>query len=265
MNNIKNNSLYNSYIAHLAGIQSEKKNMDFMDEIPKSKDYFSAQKHPTSNKIAAVVNGLTGSVFYTALGVLTYPLFDSDIRSSIFGLKDDVCGSCAINTASLSNMIVNFNNMINYEKVDFVNKYLFSLSNDLKAQGSCQTETTIPCRLINYGQSVFSENSTYIGIAAVALTALLAYSKFNSYVANELKAEESIKNTLAIKFGKIATRISELEDHPQVQENAKKILQRQLEIIGDIEKLKLPNLTWKDIEKITKPVFKAARKAQAKI
>jgi hypothetical protein len=82
----------------------------------------------------------------------------------------------------------------------------------------------------------------------------------NTYAAQERKAEEDLKKDLTIRFQKTATRLKALETNPEVQECARNILHRQMEIHQELEVLQLPTLAQENIEQITKPLFDAAKK-----
>src|SRR5262249_54637475 len=107
-----------------------------------------------------------------------------------------------------------------FKKVDFKN-----LSNQLSAKV----------------WNTLSTEGVIVGSSLVCLTALFIYLQNKTLQNDENQFEEDLTRTLADKYGKIATRLNDLESNTLAQGYAKKILQNQLQINQEIENLNLPN------------------------
>lgn len=254
------------YIAHLAGMQTGKKIIGFYDKYKA----YSAQKHPISNKIAASMIGSIKGGVITTFGVLAYPLVNNSMRSSILGSGWSVCTACGVHAKSVADVILSIEQFVEPEKAQsYWEKKANSYVMGFKTIHSCATDdqSLMSCRAVNYVGGVWdtlSNNYMLIGAVTVGLVALFTYSKLHTYAKQESLAEKDIKKDLIDRFGKIATRLKALEASKEVQECARNILQRQLEINKELESLQLPTLTWKDIEQITQPVFDAAKSVKQK-
>lgn len=271
MTSIANSSVVeDQYIAHLAGMPAGKMIIGFGDGFKS----YSAQKHPIANSISASIIGLIGSGVLTTVGVLAYPLANSSMRESILGSAlVNICGACKTNAEALTKLFCDVQRIIEPDKAALnCGRTIESYEFGLEAGSKCPADDQfVPqCRIINYHGGVWntvSDNYVLIGAVAVSLASLATwfiYSQMNSYARKESQAEESIKQSLTDRFGKIASRLTALEANQEIQECANNILQRRVEINKEIEDLQLPALTWKDIEQITQPVFDAATTLQQK-
>lgn len=266
MSSIQNSLVVeDKYIAYLAGMQTGKKIIESNDE----RKAYLAQKHPISNKITASIMGLINSSIFTTAGVLAYPLVNGSMRSSILGSRSNVCVTCGSNLQSIALLITDIQRKITPEKslpnwaencAATISSYVIGID----AATSCTTneQALMSCRAFNLvggTWNTLSDNYMLIGAIGVSLMALFTFSQMNTYVMQERQSEEDIKKSLTDRFGKIATRLISRETNQEVQEYAKNILQRQLEINKELEALQLPTLTWRGIEQITQPVFNAAK------
>lgn len=266
MTNISNSSIAEDrYLAHMAEMQGGKNIIGFSDRYWAS----SAQKHPIGNKMFASTIGLIKSSVVTSFALLAYPLMNSSTRSSILGSALDVCLTCGINVKTIGDLFYKVQNLVDPHKTQsYVEQTMEAYKAGAEAVANCATDdkALLACRAGNYAGGIvdmLSDNYMLVTAAAVGLFTWFSYSKMNTYAKKELATEVAIKKDLTNRYGKIATRLAALESNQEVQACAKNILQRQLEINQEIERLNLPNLTWKDIENITQPVFEAAEKKQS--
>lgn len=280
MSIVNNSPVEDRYIAYLAGLpRGGQQTIEFMDKYQAS----SAQRHPISNQISSSIVGSIKGITLTALGVLAYPVVNEGIKSDVLGSTWEVCSTWVDNFQTHAESLYNFDphkisDYVDFQKVKTVFWQMMKTSHDgLKTGYKCLTDDAMfeQCReeLIKKGRandyinSVMDTASTHrmlIGAVTVGLVALCTASKMSSYTMQELQTEKNLRNTLANRFGKIATRLTTLETNRDAQECARRILQNRLQINKEIENLHLPSLTWKDIEQITQPVFDAALRIQPK-
>jgi hypothetical protein len=251
------------YIADLAGMQSAQKIIGYNDKYRA----YSAQKHPKSNRIAAGITGLIAGKVITISGILAYPLLNNSMKPGILGSIQDICSACANNkhVRSFIDLSLKTEKSFNPEKNSLSYWKQRETSYLMDSVDACTADSlaVMNCRASNYGREVWntlSDNYMLVGAIGLGLVALLAHYKMNTYAAQERKAEEDLKKDLTIRFQKTATRLKALETNPEVQECARNILHRQMEIHQELEVLQLPTLAQENIEQITKPLFDAAKK-----
>ncbi|MBA3817033.1 MAG: hypothetical protein H0X29_11055 [Parachlamydiaceae bacterium] len=258
----KSSVIEDRYIASLAGLTDGQKTIGHVDKY----NAYYAKNHPISNTIASGFIGSLNGVAITHFGVLAYLLLNNDKRASIFGSAKEVCVSCGLHTRSITALLLNMQMFLTPKQgVSWMQQQLLSLRVGVGAAVVCVVDNPINlgCRVVNYVggvQETISNNYMEIGAVTVGLIALFTYSKMNAYAAQERHVEKKLKHELTDRFEKIASRLKDLKSNPQIQECAKKILERKIEINKEIESLKLPNLTSKGIKKITQPVFDRAKK-----
>jgi hypothetical protein len=252
MNTLSNSSVIEDrYLAYLAGFDGGQKVSEISNKIK-------AGNHPGS-KVAtyikdAIKNGLVTSF------VLAYPLLKSG--SSILGGRLEVCPSCIKNVFLLNDWGMDFKYFFTGSQSkprDIGESFLqpfgagaFCLANEDNA--------IMKCRAINYmGELAYN----FAEATIISLVALTLFAKWSAFLSQKNTEEQTIKDFLTERFGKIATRLSDLETNPEIQDCATRILQHQLEINKEIESLNL-RLSWREVEQITQPVFDAARRAELK-
>lgn len=250
------------YIAYLAG-KNGSNTIGWGDYYKAS----AAQKHPQLNEFASSIFGSIDGIFFTGAGLLAYPFFDKTLNSAITGSSLEVGLAFRNNLKPVQDLMVNIQQT--FIPSDGLFKALFS---DLKSKIDSMNLVELgkgiyngnlkEYRIVNYAGSVLntlSANYVLIGTAALVLASWFTYSRMTTYAANEIRAEEDLKNTLKERYLKIAVRLEDCKNSKEVQKCAKAILERRVVINKDIEDLCLPSLaTWEDITVITKPVFTAA-------
>lgn len=265
MSSIVNSHLVEDrYITYMAGLPQGQQPIGFMDKYHS----YGAQKHPISNSIAANIIGTTKGIALTALGVLAYPFANETMKATFLGSNWNASYACANNVADAFNIYCTWGRIFDprhatsYLSESVKESFIF-----YSTLAKCATDdrSLLLGRAANYGRAVLdtvAQNYPYIAAASVVLAALYTFDKNVSYVVQEKETEEQLIQTLKNRFGKIATRLTDLETNSEAQECAKRILQHRLQINTEIENLQLPSLNWKDIEEITQPVFDAALSIQ---
>lgn len=246
------------YIANLAGMKGGKKALEGFNKFRGS-----TQESPLGRGIATAI-----------LGAFAYPLINSDMRWSFLGPAQEICyaaGSRATQIGFLAtNLLFRVRQQINPEATfnnikTGVAEGLASFGLGLEAANTClaaNDKTRMGYRAVNYLGSVgdtFSGNYMVIGASAVSLAVVFALTNIIK-ARYDRQAEKDTKNALTDRVAKIAARLTALEDSDEVKECAKNILERCVVINQEIVNLKLPNLTWNKIVKITQPLFDAAQK-----
>ncbi len=255
------------YIAYLAGQKGGQKIIGKTDEP----DVFKAQEPPISNRIASVLNGSLSGISATLLGLLVYPFINGDTRETIIGSsKFSICTSCGIHLKNLSGFLLQFPEFSPTKKaLSYLDQQFTSFSAGIVTVLKCSDKEDLfnACRLMNYLGAIKDVLSNYpliIGVGTIFLAVLYTSDAKNSFISDEKKAECGLINTLAARFEKIAERLTDREADPKIQECAKMILTRRLEINDELENLQLPNLKRIDIRNITQPVFDAAKEVMRK-
>lgn len=265
MNYITTNSIpEDRYITYLAGLTGQSP-VGFLDNYHAHK----AQKHTLSNRVISNIIGITKGIATTALGVSAYPLFRDGIKETFFASRLSVANTYVENIRALEDANFTFRSIFEpLNATSYLRNYFETSYNDVRTFKETlllDEKDLMKIRALNYVAKVWetlANHTLLIGTTAVVLTALFAYSQNQRYSEKETEAEERLKQSLADRFEKIATRLIDLESNKQAQECARRILQNQLQINKEIENLHLPSLTWKEIKMITKPVFDAAQKIQ---
>lgn len=275
------------YLLHLAGEKNGTSPLGWWDKRNAS----ASQKHPTLNKIGAVINGAFGSVGLIGIGSFAYPMLNADLRNGILGDVGSVCKACFSSGKTLTDISLKIDELLNMFRRDpnhpvayTAASYVFPNVGGTATAGICALDATFnpkqeivsECRWANYATGVYNtvvDNLPMLVATGVVLAGGLAIYSKNSYEKTEVDTEKQLIAKLQRRYKKIADRLTERaqeaegdkEKEAEVRQLAEKILKRQGFIAQEVDNLKLPSFSHPmEAEYLVDPVLDAAQKIQRK-
>lgn len=263
-----------AHLLHFAGKEGGKSPIGWREGWNAS----SAQKHPIGNTIAAAINGPLNACALTTLGVMATPLVNNAVRDSIFG--DSVCGPCISSAKTLTNLMIEIRKRVEgMPSLVGIDRTVFNTAqagvswmSGLTEGAKCvsgEVGQVYKCRAFNYAAGVVDvvkENIVPLAASVAVVGLVLACLSKSSFDQAEIDTENKLVAKLKDRYQQAADTLADKafkaegdkQKEAAVKELSLQILNRRQEIQSEIQKLKLPNMTWGKVTEITEPVFSTA-------